>query len=119
MNGWSLVYEELDPAQGRLRESLCTLGNGYFATRGAAPETVAGPSHYPGTYIAGCYDRLPSVIDGRTLEHEDLVNAPNWLPLTFRAPGGPWVSLEGIEVLFVPPGARFPAWRPRPRSTRP
>ena len=92
MSGWSLVYEGFDPAQERLRESLCTLGNGHFATRGAAAESVGGPTHYPGTYIAGCYDRLPSVIDGRTLEHEDLVNAPNWLPLTFRPPGGAWLT---------------------------
>jgi alpha,alpha-trehalase len=99
VTGWSLVYERFDPAQERLRESLCTLGNGYFATRGAAPESAAGPAHYPGTYIAGCYDRLPSVIEGRTLEHEDLVNAPNWLPLTFRTPDGPWFSLDGVDVL--------------------
>jgi alpha,alpha-trehalase len=97
--GWSLVYEGFDPAQERLRESLCTLGNGYFATRGAAPESAADPVHYPGTYIAGCYDRLPSVVDGRPLEHEDLVNAPNWLPLTFRTPGGSWFSLRDVEVL--------------------
>ncbi len=99
MKGWSLVYEGFDPAQERLRETLCTLGNGYFATRGAAPESPAGPAHYPGTYLAGCYNRLPSVIDGRTLEHEDLVNAPNWLPLTFRSPGDPWLSLQILEVL--------------------
>jgi alpha,alpha-trehalase len=99
MRGWSLVYEGFDPEQERLRESLCTLGNGYFATRGAAPETDAGPGHYPGTYIAGCYDRLPSVVDGRTLEHEDLVNAPNWLPLVFRRAGGPWFSVHDVEVL--------------------
>jgi alpha,alpha-trehalase len=99
MNGWSLVYEGFDPSQERLRETLCTLGNGYFATRGAAPESTADASHYPGTYIAGCYDRLPSVVDGRTLEHEDLVNGPNWLPLTFRHPGQPWFSLHDVEVL--------------------
>ena len=99
MNGWALVYEGFDPSQERLRESLCTLGNGYFATRGAAPESEGGPVHYPGTYIAGCYDRLPSVVGGHTLEHEDLVNAPNWLPLTFRRPGEPWFSLPAVDVL--------------------
>ena len=98
MSGWSLVYEGVDPLQERLRESLCTLGNGYFATRGAAAEDN-GPTQYPGTYIAGCYDRLPSVIEGRTLEHEDLVNAPNWLPLTFRHPGGRWFRLDEVTVL--------------------
>jgi alpha,alpha-trehalase len=99
VNGWSVVYEGFDAVQERLRESLCTLGNGYFATRGAAPESIADRTHYPGTYIAGCYDRLPSVIEGHPLEHEDLVNAPNWLPLTFRTPGGQWFSLDDVEVL--------------------
>ncbi|MEK7862345.1 MAG: hypothetical protein AAB295_03670, partial [Chloroflexota bacterium] len=99
MKGWSLVYDGFDPAQERLRESLCTLGNGYFATRGAAPESPAGRIHYPGTYIAGCYNRLPTEIAGRELVHEDLVNAPNWLPVTFRATGGAWFSLEGVDLL--------------------
>ena len=99
MTGWSLVYEGFDPAQERLRETLCTLGNGYFATRGAAAESAADEVHYPGTYLGGCYNRLPSVIDGVTLEHEDLVNAPNWLPLTFRCPGDPWFDLASVTVL--------------------
>ena len=99
MKGWTLVYDGFDPAQERLREALCTVGNGYFATRGAAPESPAGRLHYPGTYIAGCYNRLPTEITGRELEHEDLVNAPNWLPLTFRPAGGAWFSLEGVDVL--------------------
>jgi alpha,alpha-trehalase len=99
VSGWSFVYEGFDPAQERLRESLCTLGNGYFATRGAAAESAANSTHYPGTYIAGCYNRLSSVVHGRTLEHEDLVNAPNWLPLTFRQSGGAWFSLDDVEVL--------------------
>jgi beta-phosphoglucomutase family hydrolase len=99
VTGWSLVYEGFDPAQEPLRETLCTLGNGYFATRGAAAESAADSVHYPGTYIAGCYDRLPSVIEGRALEHEDLVNAPNWLPTTFRRPGEPWFSLPDVQVL--------------------
>jgi alpha,alpha-trehalase len=99
VTGWRLVYDRYDPAQERLRESLCTLGNGFFATRGAAAESPADDVHYPGTYVAGCYNRLASTIGGRVLEHEDLVNAPNWLPLTFRPVGGAWFSLDGVEVL--------------------
>ncbi len=49
MSVWSLVYEGFDPAQEGLREALCTVGNGYFATRGAAPEARADEAHYPGT----------------------------------------------------------------------
>ena len=58
MSGWILSYDGFDPKEEGLREALCTLGNGYFATRGAAPESAADDVHYPGTYVAGCYDRL-------------------------------------------------------------
>ncbi len=81
---WVWRYEGYEPSQERLREALCTLGNGYFATRGAAPEARAGEHHYPGTYAAGCYNRLLSEVAGRQVENEDLVNLPNWLPLRFR-----------------------------------
>lgn len=87
---WSLTYDGCDPEQEKLREALCTLGNGSFASRGAAPESTAGRRHYPGTYIAGCYNRLESSIAGQTIENESLVNMPNWLPFTFRLEDGPW-----------------------------
>ncbi|MFD5317735.1 glycoside hydrolase family 65 protein [Streptomyces sp. NPDC127098] len=105
MPDWTWEYEGYDPRAERLREALCTLGNGYFATRGAAPETNAGPAHYPGTYAAGLYNRLPTVLAGRLLEHEDMVNLPNWLPLRFRmhpdeGPDGRWFhpdqDVEGL-----------------------
>jgi trehalose/maltose hydrolase-like predicted phosphorylase len=95
----TLSYEGFDPAAEGLREALCTLGNGYVATRGAAPESPADGVHYPGTYFAGCYDRLTSTVAGRAVENEDLVNAPNWLPLTFRTPGQDWLSLGRGNVL--------------------
>ncbi|MFF5262396.1 glycoside hydrolase family 65 protein [Actinomadura viridis] len=90
MSRWLLAYDGYDPRDEGLREALCTLGNGYFATRGAQPESAADGVHYPGTYIAGCYDRLPSDVAGHTVSNEDLVNAPNWLPLTIRVEEGPW-----------------------------
>ncbi|GAB2621484.1 glycosyl hydrolase family 65 protein [Streptomyces capparidis] len=110
MPEWTWTYEGYDPGQERLRESLCTLGNGYLATRGAAPEAAPGPAHYPGTYIAGCYDRLVSDVAGRMVENEDLVNVPNWLPLRFRVldarlpeagrgTGTPWLSPDGPWLL--------------------
>ncbi|WP_103529373.1 glycoside hydrolase family 65 protein [Streptomyces sp. SM12] len=85
MELWRWSYEGYSPETERLREALCTLGNGYFATRGAGSESAAGTVHYPGTYVAGCYDRLASTVAGRRTEHEDMVNLPNWLPLRFRA----------------------------------
>ncbi|WP_231639182.1 trehalose-phosphatase [Mycobacterium sp. Marseille-P9652] len=97
---WELVYEGYDPASERLRESLCTVGNGYVATRGCAPEAVASESHYPGTYAAGVYNELSDRIAGRTIENESLVNLPNWLSLTFRVDGGPWFHVDEAELLF-------------------
>lgn len=97
---WRLIYEGYDPAEKPRREALCTLGNGLFATRGAAPECSAGDgSHYPGTYIGGIYNRLSSEKAGRTIENESLVNAPNWLPLTFRVDDGPYFSIDDVEIL--------------------
>ncbi|WP_241844337.1 glycoside hydrolase family 65 protein [Kitasatospora sp. CB01950] len=89
---WTLRYTGYAPAEEGLREALCAVGNGYLVTRGAAPEAVAGGEHYPGTYLAGCYDRADSVIGGRVFTHEDLVNCPNWLPVTFRPADGEWFA---------------------------
>jgi trehalose/maltose hydrolase-like predicted phosphorylase len=99
VSDWTLAYDGFDPAAEGLREALCTLGNGYFATRGAAPEASADGTHYPGTYVAGCYDRLTSEVAGRPVENEDIVNAPNWLPLTFRIAGGDWYAPGTGELL--------------------
>ncbi|HEX2028349.1 MAG TPA: glycosyl hydrolase family 65 protein [Nitriliruptorales bacterium] len=98
MTSWTLRYEGFDPAQEGLREALCTLGNGYVATRGAAPEATADEVHYPGTYVAGLYNRLSSTVAGRPVENEDLVNLPNWLHLTFRVDDGPWFDLRTVAI---------------------
>ncbi|MDX3758495.1 glycoside hydrolase family 65 protein [Streptomyces mirabilis] len=104
MSDWTWEYEGYDPSTERLREALCTLGNGYFATRGAVPECRAGLVHCPGTYVAGCYNRLESTVAGRQVVNEDLVNLPNWLLLRFRcrrAQGrwGQWFSPNASAFL--------------------
>jgi trehalose/maltose hydrolase-like predicted phosphorylase len=99
VNAWVLAYDGFDPPAERLREALCTLGNGSFATRGAAPEAAADAVHSPGTYIAGVYNRLVSRVADREVENEDLVNVTNWLPLTIRPEGGQWLDLAAQEVL--------------------
>ena len=96
---WSLVYEGFDPAQEGTREALCALGNGYFTTRGAAPWARADGVHYPGTYLAGGYNRLTTDIAGRTVENESLVNFPNWLALGFRIGDGDWFDLRTVTIL--------------------
>ena len=95
---WVLAYKGFDPREEGLRESLCALGNGYFVTRGAAPEASADEVHYPGTYVGGCYNRRITELQGRAVENEDLVNVPNWLPLTFRIEDGAWFHLSRVKV---------------------
>lgn len=99
MDNWKFIYKDFKPEEEPLREALCTLGNGYFATRGAAEDSTESDVHYPGTYIAGGYNRLTSKIAGKNIENEDLVNWPNWLFLTFRLKGGKWFSTSDVEML--------------------
>ncbi|MEO3872074.1 pyridoxamine 5'-phosphate oxidase family protein [Nonomuraea sp. B12E4] len=93
---WRLAYDGFDPEGEGLREALCTLGNGRFATRGATPD---GRPRTPGTYVAGCYDRLDSVVAGHTTTNEDIVNLPDWLPLTCATPGSDWFRPEHADLL--------------------
>jgi len=100
MSSWSFIYDGFEPEKEGLREALCTLGNGYFATRGAAAENDADGVHYPGTYLAGGYNRLKTEIAGRVVENEDLVNIPNWLPLKFKLEGSDWFNLSKVKILY-------------------
>ena len=98
-SAWVLRYEGYDPDEEGLRETLCTVGNGYIATRGAAPETSADGTHYPGTYAAGIFNRLESEIAGRVVGNESMVNLPNWLALTFSIDDGESFHVDRVEVL--------------------
>ncbi len=98
-DSWTLSYEGWDPKQEGLREALCTLGNGVFATRGAAEEHGADGTHYPGTYVAGGYNQLSSEVAGRIVVNEDLVNFTNWLPLSFRPMDGEWLEGSSMATL--------------------
>ncbi|KMQ49402.1 Trehalose-6-phosphate phosphatase [Chitinispirillum alkaliphilum] len=95
----TIVFNGYNPSDQPLREALCTLGNGYFATRGANESSKANNTHYPGTYLAGGYNRLKSYIAGKVIENEDFVNWPNWLYLTFRIKEGPWFSLDKSDII--------------------
>lgn len=98
-SAWSLVFEGFDPAREGIREALCTLGNGYFATRGAVTWAAMDGIHYPGTYLAGAYNRLNTEIAGLVIENEDLVNCPNWLALDIRVAGEDWFDARTVKLL--------------------
>lgn len=99
MNDWRLRFIGYDALDERRREALCTVGNGYFATRGAWAGSVAGDHHSPGTYLAGYYNRLTDEVDGRIVQNESLVNLPDWLPLTVAVNDGPWLTPDNSDVL--------------------
>ena len=99
MSTWTLTYDSYIPEEEMLRESLCVVGNGYFATRGAAPESVADGTHYPGTYVAGLFNRLTDDVQGKEIRNESMVNVPNWLPFTFRIEDGAWFDIDAVEIL--------------------
>lgn len=96
---WKLIYNRFKPNEESLREVLCTLGNGYRGTRGAALESPATRIHYPGTYGAGIYNKLGTHIAGRTIFNEDFVNCPNWLLLTFKIGKGEWIIPSTSKIL--------------------
>jgi len=98
---WSLEYYDYDPKKEKSRESLLTIGNGYLGSRGAMEETKASDTNYPGTYIAGLYNRLTSKVANKDIENEDLVNIPNWLYLNFKIEKGQWFDIDTWEILSI------------------
>ncbi len=97
--GWNLTYTEFSPKEEKLRETLTAIGNGYLGVRGAWEGSKASESHYPGTYIAGIFNRLPSKVHGQTVFNNDFVNAPNWLPIEFRIGGGEFIDPARQTIL--------------------
>ena len=97
-DGWHLTYRPSGDRGVGVRETLCTLGNGYFATRGARLESPPGGEAYPGTYVAGVFNRLTSFVDGQRVERESMVKAPNWLPVTFCIDSGPFLGQPGMVI---------------------
>jgi len=94
-----LVEPDANDAREGVRESLFTLGNGYLATRGARPYARDDGVHYPGTYIAGVYNRLHCLIDDRDVDEEAIVNVPNWLTFSLSVENGPWLGDEDLTIV--------------------
>ncbi|MDL2239707.1 beta-phosphoglucomutase family hydrolase [Bacteroidales bacterium OttesenSCG-928-K03] len=100
-DGWYITYKDYNPSLEKTRETLLTTGNGYFATRGNMNECSADNNNYPGTYMAGLYNRLKSKIAGKIIENEDFVNCPNWTVFKFKIDNGDWIDINDCEILFI------------------
>lgn len=101
LDQWSISYLDYDKTREKTRETLLTVGNGYFGTRGAMEETGPGEANYPATYMAGIYNRLVSEVAGREVENEDFVNCINWLRVRFKIDGGEWIDVNECEILEI------------------
>ena len=99
-SAWSLVYEGFDPGPRGNSRSPLRAGEWLLrdARRGWLGRAADGV-HYPGTYLAGGYNRMRTNIAGRVVENEDLVNFPNWLALEFRIGDGDWFDARTVKIL--------------------
>jgi trehalose/maltose hydrolase-like predicted phosphorylase/beta-phosphoglucomutase-like phosphatase (HAD superfamily) len=94
-----LVYEGFDPSKEGLREALTSTGNGYFCIRGAAEWEDGDDVHYPGTYAHGVYNRESTIVGGRPVPNEDLVNLPRCLSMKLAIEDEDPIRLSNIELL--------------------
>ena len=99
MDERALKYEGFDPGEEGLREALTSTGNGYFCARGTAEWEDTGDVHYAGTYAHGLYNRETTIMGGRPVLNEDLVNLPNWLVLKLRVEGEDAIRVGNVELL--------------------
>jgi trehalose/maltose hydrolase-like predicted phosphorylase len=72
MDLWQITEAQFDPNKMHAQESVYTIGNGYFATRGTFEERYFGAN--AATLIHGVFDDIP-------IGKEELANVPDWLPL--------------------------------------
>ncbi|MBU0757755.1 MAG: beta-phosphoglucomutase [Nanoarchaeota archaeon] len=98
-NTWTIRFSGYSESDNKKIEALTSIGNGYIGTRGAFEECRADDIHYPGTYLAGVYNRLTTKIAGREIENEDLVNIPNWLPIKFRIGDAEYIDIDSSSIL--------------------
>jgi len=72
VNPWYIEEREFDPQKLHSRETVYTIGNGYFGTRGTFEEGY--PKANPGTLLFGVFDNI-------AIAKEELANAPDWLTM--------------------------------------
>ena len=72
MNPWYIEETEFDPKKLHGSETVYTIGNGYFGTRGSFEEGY--PKENPGTLLFGVFDTV-------AIAKEELANAPDWLTI--------------------------------------
>jgi kojibiose phosphorylase len=72
VNPWYIEEREFDPKKLHSNETVYTIGNGYFGTRGSFEEGY--PKADPGTLLFGVFDKI-------AIAKAELANAPDWLTI--------------------------------------
>ncbi len=99
-DSWNLTYHDFKPDSEKLRETLTTVGNGYLGTRGCFAGAVdTDDIHYPGTYIAGIYNKIPTKVADRDIYNNDLVNCPNWLLIELKIGDGDYLRINKETII--------------------
>jgi len=98
-DGWLLKYHSFMPKRETLRETLCTVGNGYIGTRGCFETQREFPNHYPGCYLAGIYNEQVTYIKGKKARNNSLVNCPNWLLIQIKIGKSDFIDPFKMEIL--------------------
>jgi trehalose/maltose hydrolase-like predicted phosphorylase len=91
MNLWQITEEHFDPKKMHAEESVYSIGNGYFATRGTFEEHYFGAS--PATLLYGVCDDIP-------IGKEELANAPDWLPIQLFVNGERFHLTRGTVLSY-------------------
>ena len=76
--GWEIIETSFNPGELHHKETVFTLGNGYLGVRGSFEEGYT--QEHSGTIINGVYDDV-------AIAATEIVNCPNWLPLTIKIAG--------------------------------
>ncbi len=86
---WAIIETSFNPHELHHKETVFTLSNGYLGVRGSFEE---GYIHeHSGTIVNGVYDDV-------AIAATEIVNCPNWLPLTIKVAGETFAMDKG-EIL--------------------
>jgi beta-phosphoglucomutase family hydrolase len=96
---WVVAYDKYDSEHEMQRESLCSLGNGKFCTRGFSFESSINETHYPGTYVGGAYNTIELEVENAPFVREELVNMPNWVWMNLKVNDSDWFSIDKSEII--------------------
>ncbi len=88
---WVVTQPTFDPAAQHHMETVFTLGNGYFSTRGAFEEGYPGDKAI--TFAHGVFDDMP-------VSFTELVNMPDWLDTTIWVDGASFRLDQGQVLHF-------------------